>query len=51
VEVQLEGVEITNSGVTTIDSKTKDPATGDAQPKKPKKKVMFRSDRPELYDF
>jgi elongator complex protein 4 len=52
VQVQLEGTEMGNPGVATIDSEVKDPAVMvDAKPKKPKKKVVFRSDRPELYDF
>lgn len=44
VEVQFEGLELEKRSGT-------ESAVVESKPKKPKKKVAFRSDRPDLYDF
>lgn len=46
VEVELEGIHQEDPSTSEVVE-----AVVDTKPKKPKKKVAFRSDRPDLYDF
>ncbi|KAF9015350.1 Elongator complex protein 4 [Cyathus striatus] len=51
VEVELEGVELKGNVGKEKEVVDKGEVVGENKPKKPKKRVAFRSDRPDLYDF
>jgi len=51
IEVALEGSEAQKQGLVGSDGGDKATDGPESKPKKQKKKVAFRADRPDLYDF